>query len=193
MLDRRILVFVPVAILIFCAQGCGQSGNTTLNLIGLGNGSEGEVTGGTEYCEAVADWNAQWAEFETAVLELVNEHRAAGADCGSGGSFAAAGPLSMNGELRCAARNHSMDMGTRDYFSHSSPEGEGPGERLNHAGYSPSTWGENIAWGYESPEAVVSGWMGSDGHCANIMNANFTQIGVGYFEGSLWTQAFGRP
>lgn len=143
------------------------------------------------YCSAVADWSPDWAEFEEQVLVLVNEHRAAGADCGSTGSFAAASPLSMNDALRCAARNHSMDMGVRDFFDHTNPDGDGPGPRLDRAGYDYTTWGENIAWGYPTPEAVVAGWMSSDGHCANIMRDSFTEIGVGYYEGNLWTQTFG--
>jgi uncharacterized protein YkwD len=145
------------------------------------------------YCEPVSNWDAAWIAFENEVLELVNERRAAGADCGSTGTFDPAGPLTMDSALRCAARNHSMDMATEDYFDHYTPEGIGPGDRLDEAGYTGSMWGENIAWGYLSPEAVVSGWMSSPGHCSNIMQARFTEIGVGYYAGSLWTQTFGRP
>lgn len=98
----------------------------------------------------------------------------------------------MQAALRCAARNHSMDMGERDYFDHETPEGLGPGDRLDMAEYEGTAWGENIAWGYGTPEAVVAGWMSSDGHCSNIMAPHFTQIGVGYYQGSYWTQTFGR-
>jgi uncharacterized protein YkwD len=67
-----------------------------------------------------------------------------------------------------------------------------------------STWGENIAQGYPSPEDVVEGWMDSDGHCSNIMAAAFSLIGVGYYPGEAsgmgfsrdahyWTQNFGAP
>jgi uncharacterized protein YkwD len=145
------------------------------------------------YCSAVADWDAAWSAFEDEVLELVNDHRAAGADCASAGTFGPAEPVTMNGALRCAARNHAMDMGTRDYFDHYTPEGLGPAGRLDEAGYGGSTWGENIAWGYATPADVVSGWMASPGHCANIMRSQFTETGIGYYEGSLWTQTFGRP
>jgi uncharacterized protein YkwD len=145
------------------------------------------------YCEAVAGWDAAWVAFEDRVLELVNQRRAEGADCGTGGIFEPAGPLIMNGALRCAARNHSMDMRERDYFDHYTPEGLGPADRLDDAGYSGSAWAENVAWGYWTPEAVVAGWMSSPGHCANLMRAHFTETGVGYYEGDLWTQTFGRP
>ncbi len=146
-----------------------------------------------DYCAQVAGWNAGWAALEAEVLDLVNQRRAAGADCGSAGTFEPAGPLTMNAALRCAARNHSMDMGVRDYFDHYSPEGDGPSQRFDQAGYEGSLWAENIAWGYATPESVVAGWMDSPGHCANIMRANATETGVGYYEGSFWTQTFGRP
>jgi uncharacterized protein YkwD len=145
------------------------------------------------YCETVANWDVTWADFENEVLELVNQQRAKGADCGSAGTFGPAEPLIMNAALRCAARNHSMDMGTRDYFDHYTPEEVGPSERLDQSGYSGSSWAENIARGYATPEAVVSGWMNSSGHCSNIMRAQSVETGIGYYEGSLWTQTFGRP
>ena len=145
------------------------------------------------YCANVANSSAEWATFETDVLALVNQRRATGADCGSQGSFNPAPALRMNPALRCAARVHSADMAARQYFDHTNPDGENPGDRLARAGYVASTWGENIAFGYGSPEAVVDGWMESDGHCANIMRPNFTEIGVGYGTGDMWTQVFGAP
>jgi uncharacterized protein YkwD len=163
-----------------------------------GDNTDGDLTSDGEspdnaYCSAVNDWDAAWMAFEEQVLELVNRRRAEGADCGTTGTFDPAEPLAMDPALRCAARNHSMDMGLRGYFDHDTPEGLGPGDRLDQAAYSGSTWGENIAWGYATPEAVVTGWMTSPGHCANIMRGRFTQIGIGYYDGSLWTQTFGRP
>lgn len=148
---------------------------------------------GNAYCAAVVDWDAGWSAFEEDVLRLVNARRAEGAVCGGQGRFDPAGPLAMNAALRCAARVHAADMGARQYFDHVNPEGENPGDRLARAGYAASTWGENIALGYPSPEAVVAGWMASDGHCANIMRAAFSEIGVGYGAGNLWTQVFGAP
>jgi len=178
----------------FTAAGCALPADSALGLIVEGGGTASDdVVPEVAYCDAVADWDAVWVNFENVVLELVNRQRAAGADCGSTGTFTPANPLSMSPALRCAARNHSLDMSTRDYFDHYSPEGEGPGERLDRSGYHGSTWGENIAWGYATPEAVVSGWMSSPGHCANIMGGQFTETGIGYHEGSLWTQTFGRP
>lgn len=153
----------------------------------------GEDVPQNEYCAVTADWPEAHAAFEAEVLTLVNEHRAAGANCGQAGSFDSVPPLTMNSALRCAARVHSLDMSTRGYFDHTNPEGEGPRDRTTQAGYAGSSWGENIAWGYPTPESVVSGWMNSPGHCANVMRAGYTEIGVGFAAGNYWTQNFGTP
>jgi uncharacterized protein YkwD len=93
--------------------------------------------------------------------------------------------------LAAAALAHSQDMVDRDYFSHTSPDGEGPGDRAAAAGY-PSWSGENIAAGYTTPAAVVAGWMNSSGHRANILNCDSKATGVGFDpRGNMWTQMFG--
>ncbi len=151
----------------------------------------------TDYCDPVLEWDEAAVDFENEVLALTNSRRAAGADCGSKGSFGPAGSLTMDPALRCAARVHSLDMDERGFFDHTNPDGESPWDRFDRAGYSWSAAGENIASGQTSPEQVVQGWMDSDGHCANIMNADFTELGVGYVAGGdfghLWTQTFARP
>lgn len=102
--------------------------------------------------------------------------------------------LRSDDRLVAAARGHSADMAARDYFDHVSPEGEGPGDRAAAQGY--TQWsGENIALGHPSAEAVVDGWMDSDGHRANILNCESRAIGVGAVDSSrgiYWTQMFGR-
>src|SRR5690606_20447648 len=113
------------------------------------------------------------AGFEGEVLALINDRRAAGATCG-GKIVPAAPPLQMNGSLRAAARAHSEDMARLDYFAHTSLDGRTFMDRIDASGYSGSgPYGENIGAGYGSPSAVVSGWMGSTGHCENIMKAGF--------------------
>lgn len=147
------------------------------------------------YCEEVASWDPAWVQLELDVLELVNQHRANGANCGSEGSFGPAPALTMNPALRCAARKHSKDMNDRMFFDHVNPSGESPWDRMQQAGYSYSAAGENIAGGSPDAAGTMNQWMESDGHCANIMNPSFEEIGVGYYPGGqwghLWTQAFG--
>lgn len=124
------------------------------------------------------------ADFSDAILQQVNARRAAGASCGARGSFPAAVALQWNGVLTAAAAAHSQDMSAHNYFAHDSQDGRTPGDRITAAGYPWATYGENIAAGYASVQAVVDGWFGSDGHCANLMNGNFREIGVACVPGS---------
>ena len=149
-------------------------------------------------CDVIEEnWPAQWSEYEQAVVDLVNERRAVSQDCGSEGQFAPVPPVSANTQLACAARRHSLDMAQRGYFSHVDPDGVAPDTRILATGYQPRAMGENIAAGAATPLMVVNGWMESDGHCRNIMDATFTELGVGYIVDETtqyrryWTQAFG--
>jgi len=134
--------------------------------------------------------------FEDQVLVLVNQQRAAGASCG-GTPYPAVGALIMNASLRAAAQEHSFDMATNDYFSHTSLDGRTFDQRIHNAGYFGSYLGENIAAGQPTPASVVSAWMASTGHCVNIMTGSFTAVGVGYAFSSnstyhaYWTMDFG--
>ncbi|MEZ5316895.1 MAG: CAP domain-containing protein [Vicinamibacterales bacterium] len=135
--------------------------------------------------------------FEAEVLTLVNQRRAAGASCG-GTWYPPAGALVVNSDLHAAARGHSDDMAAQNYYSHTSLDGRSPFQRVADAGYTSTTYvGENIAAGVSTPEAVVEAWMGSVGHCQNIMNAGFHSTGVGFAYNAsatyrwYWTQDFG--
>jgi PKD repeat protein len=106
--------------------------------------------------------------------------------------------LSWDTELHDAARGHSVDMATNNYFSHTSQDGRTFSDRIQAAGYQYNTAGENIAAGYSTPEAAMNGWMNSSGHRANILNSSYCDLGVGYAYDSgstydhYWTQDFGR-
>ncbi|MES9525989.1 sigma-70 family RNA polymerase sigma factor [Streptomyces capoamus] len=118
------------------------------------------------------------------VVALVNKERAT----------AGCGPVTEDPQLDRAAQGHSDDMAARDFFDHTNPDGAGPGERITAAGYRWSTYGENIARGQQTPQAVMDSWMNSPGHRANILNCSFKNIGVGVHDGPggpWWTQAFG--
>lgn len=119
--------------------------------------------------------------YETEVIRLVNEIRQ------ENGLKA----LTANWELSRVARYKSQDMKDRGYFAHNSPTYGTPFQMIKAFGLSFRTAGENIAKGYATPQAVVNGWMNSSGHRANILNASYTQIGVGYVaQGNYWTQMF---
>ncbi len=139
------------------------------------------------YRSALSSGGVASAE-EQEILRLVNLER----------TIANLHPLAWDNALGAAAWAHSTDMAQQNYFSHTSLDGRQFNQRIAAAGYSYSTGGENIACGYSTPQAVMNGWMNSSGHRANILNASFCDIGVGYAFGSAssygyyWTQDFGR-
>lgn len=119
--------------------------------------------------------------FEQEVIRLVNAARR------ENGLSA----LTHNWELSRVARYKSQDMADNRYFSHTSPTYGSPFQMIKNFGISYRTAGENIAAGQRTPKAVVDAWMNSSGHRANILNASYTQIGVGYVaDGNYWTQMF---
>lgn len=124
-------------------------------------------------------------------LKLVNEARASGYKCGDE-DFPPVKALTWNDRLEKSSLAHAKDMSDKNYFSHTGLDGSQPSDRIDRAGYVWSTCGENIAKGQTSIEEVVAGWLKSPGHCKNIMNANFTQMGAARFA-STWVQNFGTP
>ncbi len=106
-------------------------------------------------------------------------------------------PLTWNDTLAGIGANHCQDMIDRNYFAHESPEGQGPSDRADAAGYHWTWIGENIAEGYSTASEVMTGWMNSPGHKANILRPQFTELGVGIRQagnGQLyWAQEFGTP
>lgn len=113
-----------------------------------------------------------------AALQRINAMRAGGATCGRRGRYPGASPLTWDAALASAAAAHVADMAARDAFSHKGPDGTDAGRRIAAAGYRARTWGENIAAGYGSVDAVVAAWFASDGHCATLMNAAMRDIGL---------------
>ena len=134
--------------------------------------------------------------FESELLLRVNALRAAGAVCGTT-IYTAAPPLNWNNLLQQAASGHSGDMAKNNYFSHDSLNGINFAQRLSAAGYGYGAAGENIAAGDSSVEQVVNHWLHSPGHCVNMMNPSYREIGVACASshnasyGSYWTMDLG--
>ena len=119
--------------------------------------------------------------FEEEVVRLTNEKRAA----------YGLPALTINWELSRVARYKSQDMHDIGYFSHTSPTYGSPFEMMKDFGISYRAAGEKIASGQTTPEMVVNAWWNSSGHRQNMLNASYTQIGVGYVaDGHYWTQMF---
>src|SRR5262249_4733867 len=102
-------------------------------------------------------------------LQLINEARARVALCGAQ-SVGPAPLLTLSGTLASVARGHATDMAVHDYFEHQDRAGQSPADRVRAAGYHEKLVGENIAYGPQSVEDVVKGWLASPGHCENIMD-----------------------
>lgn len=125
------------------------------------------------------------------MVSAINSVRAAQRSCGAT-VMPAVSPVVWNDKLATAAFRHSVDMATHSSFSHTGTNGSTAGTRISQAGYNWSTYGENIAVGYSSVATVVDGWVASPGHCLNIMNANFTEIGAAYDVGVYLTNPAAR-
>jgi uncharacterized protein YkwD len=132
------------------------------------------------------------------VLEIVNEARARPRRCGWR-RFGAAEPLVLSDTLQLAALAHARDMAGRSLLSHAGSDGSTPAERATRAGYRWRVVGENIASSQSTPEQVVAEWVRSPRHCVNLMDTEFSEMGVAYVvepqsaAGIYWAQMFGAP
>jgi uncharacterized protein YkwD len=140
----------------------------------------------------LGDWQT---EGQKLLIEL-NAARAKPRQCGTQ-SFNATAPLAWNATLATAAEGNSRSMANNNYFDHKDRDGRTPGDRAELAGYDFQQIGENIAAGQDSVRKVVEGWLTSPGHCANLMNPQFRELGAAYATdpksdaGIYWTAMFG--
>lgn len=129
------------------------------------------------------------------MLTLINNARAVARSCGTT-EYAAAPSIDWHCNLEAAAQGHSTSMAENNFFSHTGLDNSSPGDRITAAGYTWRTYGENIAAGYFDEESVMAAWLDSPGHCVNIMNPNYTEVGVAIDENPdsefriYWTQDF---
>lgn len=132
------------------------------------------------------------------VLNLVNEVRARGTHCGER-AFAPVPPVKPSAALAGVALDHANDMAEHDYFEHEDLRGHTPADRVRAVGYREKLVGENIAYGPQSADEVVRGWLDSPGHCENIMDPRFAEMGVAFAAGQAtkrglyWVQLLATP
>ncbi|MGV3685160.1 MAG: CAP domain-containing protein [Daejeonella sp.] len=132
--------------------------------------------------------------FQNEFLNRVNKLRTSGCKCGRT-YMPPVEPVTWNNALENSAFNHARDMYRRRYFAHTSLSGKSIKNRIEEAGYTLSglrsyAYGENIAAGQKSIDQVMNSWIRSEGHCKNIMNKNFREIGVAEVN-LYWVQDFG--
>ena len=133
----------------------------------------------------------------TRALQLINDVRARGIHCGDE-LFGPAPPVTLSGTLAGVALGHASDMAEKNYFEHVDPAGQSPADRVRAVGYSEKLVGENIAFGPKSVDEVVQGWLDSPGHCENIMDPRFAEMGLGLAAGRAkrglyWVQVLAEP
>lgn len=137
----------------------------------------------------------------TLELDLIKAHntaRAQARNCG-GQQMPAVAALSYSCKLAEASLNHSNDMASVDFFEHTGSDGSDVGQRLSNVGYSFQAWGENISAGSNTVTEVMQGWLNSPGHCQNIMQNIFTEMGGARVDtstatySSYWTVDFAMP
>ncbi|MDN7142095.1 CAP domain-containing protein [Pseudomonas sp. JQ170] len=142
----------------------------------------------------LGDWQAEGQ----VLLQMINAARGQQRQCGTQ-AFAATAPLAWNATLAGAAESHTRAMANQNFLDHIDRDGRTPGDRAELAGYAGQQTGENIAAGQDTPRKVVDGWLASPGHCANLMNPQYSELGAAYAvdpksdAGIYWTAMFGAP
>lgn len=131
-----------------------------------------------------ATTNTNFSSYQQQVLDLVNKER----------TSRGLSPLTLDSNLCDVATKKAQDMATKNYFDHTSPTYGSPFDMMSRFGVSYRTAGENIAKGQKTPEEVMNAWMNSPGHRANILNPDFTKLGLGVAKDSngtlYWSQMF---
>lgn len=126
--------------------------------------------------------------LESTMLELINDARAEGRDCG-GEFFPAAPPLRWDDRVEAAAEGHSEDMAENQFFDHEGSDGSDTGDRLMNEGYDPSAWGETILVGIENEANVIESFLDSPEHCSIIMDPTYEDVGAGFARGNYKGQS----
>ena len=154
---------------IYLPHGTGTSDNSEYDDVSPPSDNTGE--------------NSDITQQARDVLSLVNAER----------SKQGLNPLTLSDKLTAVANEKARDMAVNNYFSHTSPTYGSPFQMLQQYGIRYKAAGENIAAGQQTAEAVMRDWMNSSGHRANILNASYTEIGIGYYDENTrpyWTQEF---
>lgn len=129
------------------------------------------------------------SDFQAQLLQLLNAER----------QKIGAPPLRISSQLAQAAQRHADDMANNNFLSHEGSDGSTMESRIQETGYAFSAIAENVAGGQPTPESVIQTWLNSSGHRRNMLNPEYTEIGIGYATNSssqythYWTQVFGTP
>ena len=164
-------------------NNCGSNNNSNSSNNSSSSNEDNNINAGNSINDKNVS-NGDFSEFQQEVLKLVNVER----------TKRGLTPLKINTKLSNVATLKSQDMINKNYFSHTSPTYGSPFDMMKQFGITYRAAGENIAKGQKSPQQVMNSWMNSSGHRANILNSNYTELGVGIAKSSngtiYWTQMF---
>jgi uncharacterized protein YkwD len=162
------------------------------------DGSGSGAVGGAGLIALDASTSCDLPDFRASLLQQINAARTSARSCGST-ALPAVNALAWNDRLFSAAARHSRDMAQNNYFSHTGLDGRSSSQRISAEGYAWSWSGENIAAGQSSVATVMNGWLASEGHCRNIMRAEYRDVAVSCVQrsgspyGRYWTMVLARP
>lgn len=197
---------------IFVFSGCGSNKVAHTTLINTTNSYSAQLHSKNIKKSRTYEYPSITKERKKEFLARINEARAERRSCGKYGTMGPVGPLVWSDKLYEASYLHSYDMANSKHFGHqgsgskndriATNMGLGRGSKLrDRMSYTDYRWraiGENIAAGYHSTQEVIEAWLRSDEHCVNLMNENFTEVGMAYyklngkFQQPYWSQDFGH-
>lgn len=177
-MKTSLYLIILTALLSACSEGSTDNSSTVSNVSVIGN------------CTP--------STLELDLIEAHNIARSQARDCG-GQLMPAVAELSYSCTLAEASLNHSNDMALVDFFDHTGSDGLSADDRISNLGYSFQAWGENISAGQDSVSQVMQGWLNSPGHCQNIMQSIYTEMGGARTDtttatySNYWTVVFAKP
>lgn len=193
-------LFLITGCLALAACGGGGSGSSGQAAVSDG----GEAASGA-FQQATSSGNGGGSAngcaltaYQAEMLEQLNAVRTQARYCGED-YFEAVPELTYSCAIEPAARSHSIDMATNNFFSHTGSNGLRVSHRVTETGYEWGVVGENIAAGFSDVSSVMAGWLNSPGHCRNIMDSRFQEFAVSRVNTSTadypnyWTQVFAVP
>lgn len=153
------------------------------------------------YCDGIRSWPDVWASEETRAMEIIDDLRVRGIECGALGRAPTVPTLRLNGALTCAARVHAVAMAEQQSVGHTTPDEIGTEQRVEAVGYDGDVLEHLAAGPLDATEAVLSVWRHADESCADLMSAKHVDVGIGFVgateDGSefptYWVVVMGDP
>ncbi|MDC0661535.1 CAP domain-containing protein [Marinobacter sp. SS21] len=196
---KSILLISVTAVLTACGGGSGGGGGDSGKSNAVADSrAEASAQPSQQASASNREPGCALTTYQQEMLAQLNKVRAAGRSCG-GQRFDPAPALRYSCSIQPAARAHSIDMASNNFFSHTGSDGLRVSHRVDSTGYEWSVVGENIAAGFDTVGEVMGGWLDSAGHCRNIMDPRFEVVAVSRIDTSsadyenYWTQVFATP